>query len=140
MFPGAHKIGAAISGPRMADTNFTDTRIFLFQNYTKWFFGGLFSQQFHVRVYCTTPSLGVRKKQPPSASIFGCTPKGVMRQFALSKVAPIPLRFGGGVEQFGRFRFSVWTVPLGKGFSLCFLLPRERERESGSIPASSRQS
>ena len=26
---GAHKIGAAISGPRIADTNFTDTRIFL---------------------------------------------------------------------------------------------------------------
>ena len=29
IFPGAHKIGAAISGPRIADTNFTDTRIFL---------------------------------------------------------------------------------------------------------------
>ena len=29
-FPGVHKIGAAISGPRIADTNFTDTkRIFL---------------------------------------------------------------------------------------------------------------
>ena len=28
-FPGAHQIGAAISGPRIADTNFTDTRIFL---------------------------------------------------------------------------------------------------------------
>ena len=28
-FPGAHKIGAAISGPRIADTNFMDTRIFL---------------------------------------------------------------------------------------------------------------
>ena len=27
--PGVHKIGAAISGPRIADTNFTDTRIFL---------------------------------------------------------------------------------------------------------------
>ena len=26
---GVHKIGAAISGPRIADTNFTDTRIFL---------------------------------------------------------------------------------------------------------------
>ena len=26
---GAHKIGAAISGPRIADKNFTDTRIFL---------------------------------------------------------------------------------------------------------------
>ena len=26
---GAHKIGAAISGPRIADTNFTDTRILL---------------------------------------------------------------------------------------------------------------
>ena len=29
IFPGAHKIGAAISGPRIADTNFTDTRVFL---------------------------------------------------------------------------------------------------------------
>ena len=29
IFPGVHKIGAAISGPRIADTNFTDTRIFL---------------------------------------------------------------------------------------------------------------
>ena len=27
-FPGVHKIGAAIAGPRIADTNFTDTRIF----------------------------------------------------------------------------------------------------------------
>ena len=31
-FPGVHKIGAAISGPRTADNkNFTDTRIFLIQ-------------------------------------------------------------------------------------------------------------
>ena len=29
LFPGVHKIGAAISGPRTADTNFMDTRIFL---------------------------------------------------------------------------------------------------------------
>ena len=29
IFPSAQKIGAAISGPRIADTNFTDTRIFL---------------------------------------------------------------------------------------------------------------
>ena len=29
IFPGAHKIGAAISGPRIADTNFTDTGISL---------------------------------------------------------------------------------------------------------------
>ena len=29
IFPGVHKIGAAISGPRIADTNFTDTLIFL---------------------------------------------------------------------------------------------------------------
>ena len=29
IFPGAHKIGAAISGPRIADTTFTDMRIFL---------------------------------------------------------------------------------------------------------------
>ena len=28
-FWGARKIGAAISGPRIADKNFTDTRIFL---------------------------------------------------------------------------------------------------------------
>ena len=28
-FPGVHKIGAAISGPRITDKNFTDTRIFL---------------------------------------------------------------------------------------------------------------
>ena len=27
-FQASHKIGAAISGPRIADTNFTDTRIF----------------------------------------------------------------------------------------------------------------
>ena len=30
-FPGVHKIGAPISGPRIADTNFTDTRIFLIE-------------------------------------------------------------------------------------------------------------
>ena len=29
IFPGVHKIGAPISGPRIADTNFTDTRIFV---------------------------------------------------------------------------------------------------------------
>ena len=28
IFPGVHKIRGAISGPRIADTNFTDTRIF----------------------------------------------------------------------------------------------------------------
>ena len=28
-FLGVHKIGAAISGPRIADMNFMDTRIFL---------------------------------------------------------------------------------------------------------------
>ena len=28
-FPGVHEIGAAISGPRIADKNFTDTWIFL---------------------------------------------------------------------------------------------------------------
>ena len=28
IFPGVHKIGAAISGPRIADKNFMDTRIF----------------------------------------------------------------------------------------------------------------
>ena len=31
IFPGVHKIGAAISGPRIADKNFMDTRIFLKQ-------------------------------------------------------------------------------------------------------------
>ena len=31
IFPGVHQIGALISGPRIADTNFTDTRIFLKQ-------------------------------------------------------------------------------------------------------------
>ena len=29
IFPSVHQIGAAISGPRIADKNFTDTRIFL---------------------------------------------------------------------------------------------------------------
>ena len=29
IFPGVHKIDAPISGPRIADTNFTDTRILL---------------------------------------------------------------------------------------------------------------
>ena len=29
IFPGAHKIGTAISGPRIADKNSTDTRLFL---------------------------------------------------------------------------------------------------------------
>ena len=28
IFPGAHKIGATISSPRIADKHFTDTRIF----------------------------------------------------------------------------------------------------------------
>ena len=32
MFPGVHKIHAPISGPRIADKNFTDTRIFLTLN------------------------------------------------------------------------------------------------------------
>ena len=32
IFPGVHKIGAPISGPRIADTNFTDTRLFLREN------------------------------------------------------------------------------------------------------------
>ena len=31
IFPRAHKIGAAISGPRIADKFFMDTRIFLIQ-------------------------------------------------------------------------------------------------------------
>ena len=35
IFPGVHKIGAAISGPRIADTNFTDTRIFLNQSVSR---------------------------------------------------------------------------------------------------------
>ena len=35
IFPGVHKIGAAISGPRIADTNFTDTRIFLTESNCK---------------------------------------------------------------------------------------------------------
>ena len=34
IFPGVHKIGAPISGPRIADTNFTDTRIFLIHGKT----------------------------------------------------------------------------------------------------------
>ena len=29
IFPGTHKIGAATSGPRIADKNFTDTMIFV---------------------------------------------------------------------------------------------------------------
>ena len=28
-FPGVHKIDAPVSGPRIADKNFTDTRIFV---------------------------------------------------------------------------------------------------------------
>ena len=32
IFPGAHQIGAAISGARIADKNLTDTRIFLKQS------------------------------------------------------------------------------------------------------------
>ena len=32
-FPGVHKIDAPISGPRIADKNFTDTRIFLPEYY-----------------------------------------------------------------------------------------------------------
>ena len=35
IFPGAHKSGVAISGPRIADKNFTDTRIFLEMSSTK---------------------------------------------------------------------------------------------------------
>ena len=31
--PGAHKIGAAISGPRIMGGNFMDTRIFLTKEY-----------------------------------------------------------------------------------------------------------
>ena len=36
IFPGVHKIGAPISGPRIADTNFTDTRIFLISGFPNW--------------------------------------------------------------------------------------------------------
>ena len=48
IFPGVHKIGAPISGPRIADTNFTDTRIFLIlinlgKIHAKTFHGILFS-------------------------------------------------------------------------------------------------
>ena len=35
IFPGVHKIGAAISGPKLAGKNFTDTRIFLIVEYHK---------------------------------------------------------------------------------------------------------
>ena len=38
LFPGVHKIGAAISGPRIADKNFTDTRIVLIQGLLWMFF------------------------------------------------------------------------------------------------------
>ena len=38
-FPGVHKIGAAISSPRIADRNFTDTRIFLILLW-QWQLGG----------------------------------------------------------------------------------------------------
>ena len=39
-FPGVHKICAAISGPRIAHTNFTDTRTFLRDVKPSWFAGG----------------------------------------------------------------------------------------------------
>ena len=43
IFPGVRKIGAAISGPRIADTNFADTRIYLkyyhSSKYWEWKFG-----------------------------------------------------------------------------------------------------
>ena len=39
-FPGVHKIGAPISGPRIADTNFTDTRIFWFKDVVAALFQG----------------------------------------------------------------------------------------------------
>ena len=34
-FPGVCKIGATISGPRIADTNFTDTRMFLNMDFVR---------------------------------------------------------------------------------------------------------
>ena len=37
-FPGVHKIGAAVSGPRIADKKFTDTRIFLILAIPQWTF------------------------------------------------------------------------------------------------------
>ena len=47
IFPGVHKIGAPISGPRIADKNFTDTRIFLtsiarYDKYRYWASKALF--------------------------------------------------------------------------------------------------
>ena len=37
-FPRAHKTGAAISGPRIADKNYMDTRIFLIFLFSKAIF------------------------------------------------------------------------------------------------------
>ena len=47
-FPGVHKIGAPISGPRIADTNFTDTRIFLNFLHINQILEGFISVQIHV--------------------------------------------------------------------------------------------
>ena len=59
IFPGVHKIGAAASGPRITDTNFTDTRVLL----KRWPIGcdtpSPFSEIFprgeHAKWRCDTP-------------------------------------------------------------------------------------
>ena len=56
IFPGVHKIDAPISGPRIADENFTDTRIFLKQ-------GAFWRKRRKWRI-CIVPTEGLRSSDP----------------------------------------------------------------------------
>ena len=72
IFPGVHKIGAPISGPRIADTNFTDTGIFL-----KMAVVTRFHKSCHFMLVVVWRSLGVQllpldDGQVEKSSFHGC--------------------------------------------------------------------
>ena len=85
IFPGVRKIGAAISGPRIADTNFTDTRIFLI-----WDFPDLSGDSpdiFPIRPFSLS--------RPIKSTCVGTVPKGSAGTiWTFPKKSGKPPRFG----------------------------------------------